>query len=77
MEILQIIPADGWYAEYKPKGGRGYKTPLVCWDLVSYNDGPNVLFCLFAYLSLKTSVCRLTPTEEGFQGYDHPERDDL
>src|SRR5258706_174833 len=37
LRVLQIIPADGWYASYDVplSGGLGEKRrPLVCWALV-------------------------------------------
>jgi hypothetical protein len=34
MKILQIIPADGWYATYVKIGEGREEEPLACWALV-------------------------------------------
>ena len=35
-QILQIIPADGWYAAFNNmETGEQYYTPLICWALVA------------------------------------------
>lgn len=40
--ILQIIPAQGWYAKYSQEGGTVEYSPLVCFAVVSrqYEDDP-------------------------------------
>ena len=38
VEILQIIPADGWYSKYKVKEGT-MTVPLACWTLFRDADG--------------------------------------
>ena len=39
-EILQIIPADGWYAEFRVEDeDRRFRIPLVCWTLLKDEDG--------------------------------------
>ena len=37
--ILQIIPAQGWYAVHKLDGDSEQRNPLVCWALVEDEDG--------------------------------------
>lgn len=32
-DIVQIIPADGWFAVYRDDNGAEYRTPLVAWAL--------------------------------------------
>ena len=49
VEILQIIPADGWYAEFRDGGG-AYKSPLACWTLYRDTDGET-------YIGGATAAC--------------------
>lgn len=37
--IVQIIPADGWYAEYRGDGGQPFHMRLVGWALVEGTEG--------------------------------------
>ena len=39
VEILQIIPADGWYARFDFEDGSSDKAPLACWTLYRDEDG--------------------------------------
>ena len=40
-KILQIIPAQDWYAVFKGEGGppQDALSPLACWALVELDDG--------------------------------------
>lgn len=38
MTIVQIIPAEGWFALFK-EGEAEKRYPLTCWALVEYSDG--------------------------------------
>ncbi len=37
-QIVQIIPATGWWARYRWPKEEGYERPLVCWALVENGD---------------------------------------
>lgn len=39
MKILQIIPADGWYAAWSGASGREDYQPLACWALIDGYGG--------------------------------------
>jgi hypothetical protein len=38
-KIVQIIPADGWYAEYRGDDGQPFHMRLVAWALVEGTEG--------------------------------------
>ncbi len=46
-KILQIIPADGWYAFFKEEEGSLDSAPLVCFALVENADGGNEVRPMF------------------------------
>jgi hypothetical protein len=37
--IVQIVPADGWYAEYRNDDGQRFHMRLVVWALVEGTEG--------------------------------------
>jgi hypothetical protein len=38
-KILQIMPAEGWYAVYKWENGDSDMNRITCWGLVEWEDG--------------------------------------
>ena len=73
LEILQIIPADGWFAGYYSKGEGMWKEPLICWALIRVNNRETVV----GVEEGKNGETLLTPTDEGFKNYHHSEKDEL
>lgn len=41
-KILQISPADGWYAVYRNDGESDIWAPLACWGLYEDEEGTAV-----------------------------------
>lgn len=62
--ILQIIPADGWHAEF----GTEPDQPLVCWALVKTTTGTQQIVGMIG--EDETDVRPVTE-EEDFEGYVH------
>ena len=38
MQIVQMVPANGWFAAFEREGGGLRMEPLVCWATVEYRD---------------------------------------
>jgi len=67
MKILQIMPADGWFAVYEGD----YKDitlfrPLVCWTLTECDDGTTIVVGMEV-----DEEGNAIPRSEGFVRYHH------
>jgi hypothetical protein len=75
--IIQIIPADGWKAVWKEKGGEGddaetFYGALVCWALVEAPDGQRFITGLDAQPGTGGGF---VAGDENFVGYVSPKGD--
>ena len=66
VEILQIIPADGWYATYR-ESGELFKSPLACWTLYRDSDGETYIGGVTAMDIESGGWC--TEDSDNFEGF--------
>lgn len=63
-QIVQIIPAGGWHAEF----GSEPDQPLVCWALIKYLHGGQAIVGMIGEDETEVS---LVIEDDDFEGYVH------
>ena len=68
MRILQIIPADGWFAQHTING-KTELSPIACWALKCDDGGVYQYVVGMIKVVGLSSLMQISETIGGFEGY--------
>lgn len=71
LKILQIMPADGWYAHYIVNE-EDYISPLVCWALIEFDDGHHQILGMITEKGMTSTL--FCTSDEGFTRYSREKK---
>ena len=66
-KIVQIIPADAWFAVFKMDDGSELSLPLTCWALFQDEDGSSRIEGIYVDAS---GDCTAAKSAENFARYE-------